>query len=60
MGDAPERRHDTLPISKTFCSRLLSLGNVIRLKVKRFKYYGLSTDKVERTCLLLFPMKAER
>ena len=60
MIKTPERRHDTLPISKTFRGRLPSSGNVIRLKAKRCKYSGLSTDKVEHTCLLLCPMKAER
>ena len=60
MTNMIKRRHDTLPISKTFRSRLRSPGNVIRLKAKCCKYSGLSTDKVEHTCLLLCPMKAER
>jgi len=55
-----ERRHDTLPISKTFYSRLLLPENAIRLRVKRFKCCGQFTDKVGCTCWLRSPMKAER
>ncbi|MEJ2239902.1 MAG: hypothetical protein P8X82_16555, partial [Gemmatimonadales bacterium] len=58
--DPVERKHHTLPISKTFRTPLPSRENAIRLKAKGCKRYGRLIDKVSYTCSLSSPMKVGR
>ncbi len=55
-----ERKHDTLPIPKTFRRLLPSPENAIRLKAKYCKRYGKPTDKAGFICSLSSPMKVDR